>query len=82
MALAVSPPSRVLLWLGIAFSISITTLWAITRTLGVPLGPMAGMVLPVGLLDGLAQLLEALQVVHLAVLLRSFDQLGGRALIE
>jgi hypothetical protein len=43
---------------------------------------MAGMVLPVGLLDGLAQVLAAIQIVHLAMLLHQFDRLGGRPLIE
>jgi hypothetical protein len=43
---------------------------------------MAGVVLPVGLLDGLAQLLALIQIVHLAVLLREFDGLDGRPLVE
>ena len=43
---------------------------------------MAGEVLPVGLLDGLAQILAATQIVHLAVLLRQFDRLGQRPLVE
>ena len=83
MALAVGPPSRALLWLGIAGNSLVVVTWAITRTIGIPFfGPMAGVVLPVGLLDGLAQLLAVIQVVHLAVLLREFDGLGGRPLVE
>lgn len=82
MALAVSPPNRALLWVGIVGNAFIITLWAVTRTLGVPFGPMAGEVLPIGLLDGLAQILEVTQIVHLAVLLNQFDRLGGRPLIE
>ena len=83
MALAVSPPDRTLLWVGIAGNASVIALWAVTRTVGIPFfGPMAGMVLPVGLLDGLGQILEGAQVVHLAVLLHQFDGLGGRALVE
>lgn len=82
MALAVSPPNRALLWIGIAGNVSIIALWAVTRTLGVPFGPMAGEVLPIGLLDGLAQILEVTQIVHLAVLLNQFDRLDGRPLIE
>lgn len=83
MALAVSPPSRALFWAGIVGNGFIIIVWAITRTLGVPLiGPMAGEVLPVGLLDALAQLLEATLIIHLVVLLHQFDQLGGRALVE
>jgi hypothetical protein len=82
MALAVSPPSRVLLWLGVAGNGALLALWALTRTLGVPFGPMAGEVLPLGVLDGVAQLLVATQIVHLVVLLRLFDRLGERPLIE
>jgi hypothetical protein len=83
MALAVSPPSRALFWLGIAGNSLVVVTWAITRTVGIPFfGPMAGVVLPVGLLDGLAQLLAVIQIVHLAVLLREFDELGGRPLVE
>lgn len=82
MALAVSPPSRVLLWLGIAGNGAILILWVLTRSIGVPFGPMAGEILPLGLLDGLAQILVVAQIVHLAVLLRTFDRLGGRPLIE
>ena len=83
MALAVSPPSHALFWLGIAGNSLVLVTWAITRTVGIPLlGPMAGVVLPVGLLDGLAQLLAVIQIVHLAVLLREFDGLSGRPLVE
>jgi hypothetical protein len=83
MALAVSPPNRALLWLGIVGNSLVVVTWAITRTIGIPFfGPMAGVVLPLGLLDGLAQLLAIVQIVHLAVLLREFDQLEGRPLVE
>ena len=83
MALAVSPPSRALLWAGIVGNALVVALWLTTRTIGIPFfGPMAGDVLPVGLLDGLAQVLEVIQILHLVVLLRLFDQLGDRALVE
>jgi hypothetical protein len=83
MALGVAPPNRTLLWLGIAGNALLIALWAVTRTVGIPFfGPMAGEVLPVGLLDGVAQILAATQIVHLAVLLQQFDQLGGRPLVE
>ena len=82
MALAVSPPSRTLLWLGIAGNAAIIALWALTRTVGIPFGPMAGEVLPLGLLDGLTQILVVAQIVHLAVLLRLFDRLGGQPLVQ
>lgn len=83
MTLAVNPPHRVFLWLGIIGNGLIVALWVVTRTVGIPFfGPMAGEVLPIGLLDGLAQILEVTQIVHLAVLLHRFDQLGGRPLVE
>ena len=83
MALAVAAPYRSLLWLGIAGNVLVIALWAVTRTVGIPFfGPMAGMVLPVGLLDGVAQILAAFQIVHLAVLLQLFDRLGARPLVE
>lgn len=83
MALAAAEPNRVLLWLGILGNGLVIALWVVTRTVGIPLfGPMAGVVLPVGLLDGLAQVLAAIQIVHLAMLLHQFDRLGGRPLIE
>lgn len=82
MALAVGQPNRTLLWVGIAGNALVIALWAVTRTLGIPFGPMVGEVLPVGLLDGIAQILGAIQILHLAVLLRLFDQLGGRPLVE
>lgn len=82
MVLAVNPPRRTFLWLGIAGNALIIAVWAFTRTVGIPLGPMAGEVLPVELLDGLAVVLEVVQIVHLAVLLHQFDRLAGRPLVE
>jgi hypothetical protein len=82
MALAASQPNRALLWVGIAGNALVIALWAVTRTVGIPVGPMAGEVLPIELLDGAAQILEAAQVIHLAVLLQQFERLGGRPLIE
>jgi hypothetical protein len=82
MALAVGRPNGTLLWVGIAGNALVIALWAVTRTLGIPFGPMAGEVLPVGLLDSVAQILGATQIAHLAVLLHQFDRLGGRPLVE
>lgn len=82
MALAVNKPSRTLFWVGIIGNALVVASWAVTRTVGIPFGPMAGDVLPVGLLDGVAQILEVTLVLHLAVLLHQFDRLGGRPLIE
>jgi hypothetical protein len=83
MVLAVNPPNRLLLWAGIAGNALTIALWAITRTVGIPLlGPMAGEVLPVGVPDAASKFFELAQIAHLAVLLRFFDQLGDRPLIE
>jgi hypothetical protein len=82
MALAVGRPNRTLLWVGIAGNALVIALWAFTRTLGIPFGPMAGEMLPVGLLDSVAQILAATQIAHLVVLLYQFDRLGGRPLVE
>lgn len=81
-ALAVGRPSRALYWVGIAGSVLVIAMWLYTRTLGIPFGPMAGEVLPIGLLDAIAQILTLALMVHLVVLLRRFDQLQGRPLIE
>jgi hypothetical protein len=82
MALAVGKPNRTLLWVGIAGNALVIAMWLVTRTAGIPFGPMRGEVLSIGLLDGVAQTLAAIQVLHLAVLLRQFDELGGRPLVE
>jgi hypothetical protein len=82
MVLAVNPPRRIYLWAGIVGNVLIVAAWLLTRTVGVPMGPMAGEVLPIEFLDGLAQVLEVTQIVHLSVLLSQFDELGGRPLIQ
>lgn len=82
MVLAVNRPRRIYLWAGIVGNALIVVVWLLTRTVGVPMGPMAGEVLPVEFLDGLAQVLEVTQIVHLAALLYWFDELGGRPLIQ
>ena len=82
MALAVGQPNRTLLWVGIAGNAAVIVMWLLTRTYGIPFGPMAGEVLPIGLLDAAAQTLAAIQIVHLAVLVRVFDELGGRPLVQ
>jgi hypothetical protein len=82
MVLAVNRPNRTFLWLGIIGNALIIAAWAFTRTVGIPIGPMAGEVLPIGFLDGFAQVLEVVQILHLAVLLLQFDRLAGRPLVE
>jgi hypothetical protein len=59
------------LWLGIVVNLGIIVLWAWTRTVGIPLvGPHAGDVEPVGLVDVVSKLSEAGVVVLLLVVLR------------
>jgi hypothetical protein len=82
MVLAVNQPRRVFFWVGIVGNALIIVVWLVTRTVGVPMGPMMGEVLPIGFLDGLAQILEVIQIVHLSVLLYQFDELQGRPLIQ
>jgi hypothetical protein len=82
MVLAVNRPRRIFFWAGIVGNVLIVAVWLLTRTVGVPMGPMAGEVLPIEFLDGLAQVLEVTQIVHLAVLLARFDELGGRPLVQ
>ena len=83
MALAAGEPNRALVWLGSGGNARVIALWVATRTVGIPFfGPMAGEVLTIGLLDGLAQVLAVILIIHLALLLHQFDRLGGRPLIE
>jgi hypothetical protein len=81
--LAVNRPSRTLFWVGIVASAATITLWAVTRTVGIPFfGPEAGQVEPVGIPDLISKIAEVALIVHLAVLLRRFPQLEQRALIR
>src|SRR5205085_2443518 len=56
-------------WAGIAGNVALLALWAVTRTVGVPLGPEAGEVEAVGGLDLGTKLLELATVAVLASLL-------------
>jgi manganese oxidase len=66
-------PGRMLLLLGVVGNLAIVSLWAVTRTVGIPfVGPHAGEAEPVAALDLLATMAElALVTVLLAALLRS-----------
>ena len=68
--LADLPPRRVVLWAGILGNAAIIALWVITRTLGVPMGPMVGEIEAVGVLDLTSKIAELAVIVCLAVLLR------------
>jgi len=77
------PLSRGLLWAGIIGNAGIVTLWAVTRTVGIPFfGPDAGVVQPVGVADAAATILELALIAHLAALLLMRDRLEGRSLVE
>jgi hypothetical protein len=56
-------------WAGIAATLAIIALWLVTRTIGVPAGPEAGEVEPVGVLDLSSKVLEVALVACLARLL-------------
>lgn len=58
-AMAVVAKPRVsLIYLGVVANVLIVGLWLVTRTVGIPLGPEAGQVEAVGVLDVIAALLE------------------------
>ena len=62
-------PRRSLFLAGVAGNLLILTVWALSRTVGIPLlGPGAGEVEPIGLLDVLCAIVESLTVVLLAAL--------------
>jgi hypothetical protein len=63
-------PGRLLLVLGALGNAAIVVLWDVTRTAGIPLGPEAGEVEPVGLLDILAAVAEVAVVVAALAALR------------
>lgn len=69
-AIVMVRPDRALLCLGAIGNAAIVVLWVVTRTAGIPLGPKAGEVEPVGLLDILAAVTELAIVVAAVVALR------------
>ena len=68
--LADVPPRREVLWAGILGNTAILGLWVFTRTIGIPLGPMAGEIEPVGVLDFTYQITEIAVILCLAGLWR------------
>jgi hypothetical protein len=64
--LVVRRPSYWLLVSGIVGNCALVALWAVSRTVGVPIGPEAGVIEPVGLLDVVATVCEVGVVVLLA----------------
>ncbi len=54
--------------MGIIGNLAIMALWIVTRTYGIPSGPEAGVVEPVGVLDAVSKAVEGALVLVLAVL--------------
>ena len=61
--LAIFRPRRWVLAAGLAGNLAILVLWAITRTVGIPLGPQAGTIEAVGALDAVATVFEVAIVI-------------------
>lgn len=69
---AYTPPARETLWAGILGNTAIIVLWVITRTVGIPfVGPEAGEIEPIGLIDSLSKVAELALIVCLVTLLRA-----------
>ena len=67
--IAVVRPGRTWLMLGLAGNLAVLVLWVITRTAGIPLGPQAGEVETIGVLDIVASAAELGVVACLALFL-------------
>jgi hypothetical protein len=68
-AVALARAPRWWLALGAVGNLVVVATWVVSRTVGLPVGEFAGIMLPVGFPDGLATALEAVTVVGAAVLL-------------
>lgn len=53
---------------GFAINAAILAVWVVSRTIGLPIGPMAGLAEPVGFPDGAAAIFEGLLLAGLAIL--------------
>ncbi len=67
--LADSPLHRQVLWAGILGNAAIIVMWLIARTFGTPVGPMAGEIEKIGVLDSLCNFAEVLVIICLVDLL-------------
>jgi hypothetical protein len=70
------PIRREILWAGILGNLAIIVVWAFTRTIGVPLGPMAGGTEPIGTLDVLSKIAEMGVIACLAGAIRTQTEIG------
>ena len=66
--LILSSPRRPVYLLGIAGTLAMVSIWFVSRFVGLPLGPSAGELEPVGLLDVATQTIEIGLIVTLALL--------------
>ena len=70
------PSSRTVLVAGIVGNALIIGLWAVTRTVGIPLGPASGEVEAIGVVDTVSKLAELALIGYLFLLLRNSVQEG------
>lgn len=70
------PSSRTVLVAGIVGNALVVVLWAVTRTVGIPLGPATGEVETIGVVDTVSKLAELALIGCLFVLLRNSVQEG------
>jgi len=68
--LADRPLHREVLWAGILGNAAIFAMWVVARTIGNPLGPMAGEIEKIGVLDTACKIAELTVIISLAALLR------------
>ena len=70
VVLADRPIHRTVLWAGILGNAAIIAMWIMARTIGNPLGPMAGEIEEIGVLDTLSKVAELTVIVCSAAMLR------------
>ncbi len=64
------PIHREVLWAGLLGNLAIITMWVVTRTIGVPIGPLEGEIVEIGVPDLTSIIAELSVIVCLVVLLR------------
>ena len=70
------PSNRTVLVAGIVGNALVIGLWAVTRTVGIPLGPAAGEIEAIGIVDTVSKLVELALIGCLILLLRNSVQEG------